>query len=58
MELFSEGGRTRWNKDAFSRWSAELTYSYVVDGEYYSGQGLLPPETEDEVQEQTAKSVL
>jgi hypothetical protein len=53
MELFSEGGRTRWNKDAFSRWSAELTYSYVVDGEYYSGQGLLPPETEDEVQEQT-----
>jgi hypothetical protein len=29
----------------------ELIFSYVAKGEYYSGQFLLPPETEDEAAE-------
>lgn len=40
--------------DAFSTWTAELTYFYVVRGEYFSGSVLLPPESEDEVVNQIA----
>jgi hypothetical protein len=50
--LGGRANRVEDAQDSFSSWNAELTYSYVVDGEYYSGQGLLPRETEDEVQEQ------
>jgi len=38
--------------DSWHAQQAELTFSYVVSGEYYSGSSLLPPETEDEVAEQ------
>jgi hypothetical protein len=36
---------------SWGNWSAELTYSYAVKGEYYSGVHLLPPESEDEATE-------
>jgi len=40
--------------DAFSTRTAELTYFYVVRGDYFSGIALLPPESEDEVRNQIA----
>lgn len=38
-------------KDGWYCWQAELSYSYTVNGEYYSGTRLLPPESEDEAYE-------
>ena len=37
--------------DSWLCWQVELTYSYVVRGEYYSGSYLLPPDSEDEADE-------
>ena len=33
-------------------WSVDLHYFYVVNGEYYSGEYSLPPDSEDEANEQ------
>jgi hypothetical protein len=41
--------------DGWHTWQAEVTFSYVVEGEYYSGKSSLPPETEDEVSEQVQR---
>ena len=49
------GGHAKRAQDPegrFAGWNPELIYSYVVNGDYYSGRDLLPPETEGEVQEQ------
>jgi hypothetical protein len=37
--------------DSWYSWQVELMFSYIANGEYYSGQSLLPPETEDEAAE-------
>jgi hypothetical protein len=37
--------------DSWLCWQPELTYSYVINGEYYSGSYLLPPDSEDEADE-------
>jgi hypothetical protein len=37
--------------DSWYVWQVELTFSYVANGEYYSGTSLLPPETEGEAAE-------
>ncbi|MGA8491964.1 MAG: DUF3592 domain-containing protein [Terriglobales bacterium] len=37
--------------DRWYVWQVELTFSYVANGEYYSGTSLLPPETEGEAAE-------
>jgi len=36
-------------------WQVELTYSYTVGSEYYSGRFLLPPDSEDEANEQAVR---
>lgn len=41
----SEGGAP-WHD-----WSVRLIFSYVADGEYYSGDHLLPPESQGEADE-------
>jgi|SRR5215467_168043 len=38
--------------DSWFCWQIELTYSYVGSGEYYSGNYVLPPDSEDEADEQ------
>jgi hypothetical protein len=40
------------SNDGWRNWQTELTYSYFVEGEYYSGSSLLPPESEDEADEE------
>ena len=37
--------------DPWLCWQVELTYSYVVSGEYYSGSYSLQPDSEDEADE-------
>jgi len=38
--------------DSWRRWQTELSFSYAVNGEYYSGRALLPADTEDQVAEE------
>jgi len=36
-------------------WQVELTYSYTVGSEFHSGRFLLPPDSEDEANEQAGR---
>lgn len=41
--------------DSWRCWQTGLSFSYVVNGEYYSGYSLLPPESEGQVAEEVKR---
>jgi|SRR5580698_225900 hypothetical protein len=41
--------------ESWKDWTVELSFSYVVSGEYYSGTHLLPPVSEDEAADEASR---